>query len=63
MQSIDGLILCTRCQSRLPANSTRCDTCGFDLKASTGAPPAESLEDRVKRLESASSKSSAAKTK
>jgi hypothetical protein len=61
MQSIDGEKFCTRCGVRLPANSTRCASCGFDSAASPGAPPAESLEARVARLEA--DKSSAAKTK
>lgn len=61
MQSIDGSKFCTRCGVRLSANSPQCGSCGFDATASPGAPPAESLEDRVARLETG--KSSAAKTK
>lgn len=61
MQSIDGQNFCSRCGARLPANSTRCSSCGFDPKASAGAPPAESLEDRIARLETGGAKSPAAK--
>jgi hypothetical protein len=42
---------CTKCGARLPANSGRCDSCGFDPQAAVGAPPAESLGQKVERLE------------
>jgi hypothetical protein len=42
---------CTQCGARLPTNSGRCASCGFDPQAALGAPPAESLAEKVGRLE------------
>lgn len=46
---------CSKCGARLPDNSERCNSCGQDPAASPGAPPAESLEERLARLEAGAS--------
>lgn len=49
-----------KCGARLPENSSRCNSCGFDPAASPGGPPAESVEDRLVRLEKGEGKKSVA---
>ena len=49
-----------KCGARLPDNSQRCNSCGHDPAASLGAPPAESIDDRVRRLEAGTDKKSVA---
>lgn len=52
-----------KCGSRLPENARRCNSCGHDPLAAVGAPPAESVEARLQRLERGEKKSVAAKIK
>lgn len=42
---------CTKCGARLPTNSGRCSSCGYDPKAAAGGSVPESLAQKVERLE------------